>query len=133
MLNSKLGHYTENLFNAEDVFVSLQIKLSYNEKNNIKELFDEYTKLLIELEGDFGGYLQLQNYDNEIDNLIEKYGLPNGRLYIAYLDNQVAGCIALKSINETQCEMKRLYVRPEFRGNRIANSLVETIINDAKK
>lgn len=113
--------------------MSFEIKLAYNEKESIKELFDEYTKLLIDLESDFGEYLKIQNFDNEIDNLNEKYGLPNGRLYIAYLDNQVAGCIAIKPLNEYQCEMKRLYVRPQFRGNRIARLLVDTVVNDAKE
>ena len=113
--------------------MSLKIELAYEAMDSIKELFEEYTKLLIDLEHEFQNYLQLQNYGDEIENLNEKYGLPNGRLYIAYLDNQVAGCIALKPINETQCEMKRLYVRPKFRGNKIAKLLVELIIKDAKE
>jgi len=113
--------------------MSLKIELAYEAMDSIKELFEEYTKLLIDLENEFQNYLQLQNYGDEIENLNEKYGLPNGRLYIAYLDNQVAGCIALKPINETQCEMKRLYVRPKFRGNKIAKLLVELIIKDAKE
>jgi len=113
--------------------MSLEIKLGYEETDSIKELFEEYTRLLVDLESDFQNYLELQNYDGEIDNLNEKYAMPNGRLYISYLDNRVAGCIALKPISAAQCEMKRLYVRPQFRGNGIAQALVEIIINDAKK
>jgi ribosomal protein S18 acetylase RimI-like enzyme len=134
----RLYGYTDNykpgIYITEEVHeVSLKIKLAYEETDSLKELFEEYTKLLVDLDSDFQNYLEIQNYDSEIDNLNEKYGMPNGRLYIAYLDNKVAGCIALKSINVTQCEMKRLYVRPQFRGNKIAKSLVEIIINDAKK
>ena len=99
----------------------------------MKQLFHEYTKLLVDLESAFRDYLHLQNYDDEINSLHEKYGLPAGRLYIAYFNNQAAGCIALRQINDTECEMKRLYVRPEFGGNKIGETLVETIISDAKE
>ena len=71
-------------------------------------------------------------YDDEIENLEAKYGLPQGRLYVAYFENKVAGCIALRPLNDMQCEMKRLYVKPEFRGNGIAKILAERIISDAK-
>jgi len=90
--------------------VSLNISLAYNDIDNIKELFSEYVKLLFDLENDFQDYLDLQDYNNEFDNLNEKYGLPNGRLYIAYIGNQAAGCIALRQMSDTECEMKRLYV-----------------------
>ena len=113
--------------------MSLEIKLAYYDKENVKQLFDEYTKLLVDLESAFQDYLHLQNYDDEINSLQEKYGLPNGRLYIAYVNNQAAGCVALRQINDTECEMKRLYVRPEFSGNKIGEALVETIISDAKE
>ena len=111
----------------------LNISLAYGDLSNIRELFTEYVKMLFDLESDFQKYLDLQNYDNEFDNLNEKYGLPNGRLYIAYSDNQAAGCIALRQMSDTECEMKRLYVKPEFRGKQIGKALVEVIINDAKK
>ena len=113
--------------------MALEIKLAYEEKEHIKILFTEYTNLLSNLESEFQAYLQIQNYDMEIEDLNEKYGMPEGRLYIAYLDNQVAGCIGLKPIHKTHCEMKRLYVRPEFRGNGIAKALVELIVRDAKE
>ena len=111
----------------------LDIYLAYDVVANIKDLFTEYTKLLIDLESGFQNYLDIQNYDSEIENIKEKYGLPYGRLYIAYSDNQAVGCIALRKINEVECEMKRLYVRPQFRGNGIAKSLVRLIVNDARK
>ncbi|MHB9341770.1 GNAT family N-acetyltransferase, partial [Fusobacterium polymorphum] len=58
---------------------------------------------------------------------------PDGRLYIAYYNNEVAGCISLKKIDEKNCEMKRLYVRLEFRGKQIGEKLIEKIIKDAKE
>lgn len=113
--------------------MSIEIRLAYNEIEKVQELFDEYTKMLVESNSDFKVYLEFQNYSKELDNLNEKYGPPNGRLYIAFSDNQLAGCIALRSINKACCEMKRLYVRPQFRGKKIAKSLIELIINDAKE
>ena len=113
--------------------MAVNISLAYNDIKNIKELFSEYVKLLCYLENDFQDYLDLQDYNNELDNLNEKYGLPNGRLYIAYIDNQAAGCIALRQLSDSECEMKRLYVKPEYRGKQIGKSLVEIIINDAKE
>ena len=113
--------------------MSLEIKLAYEDTEHIRQLFAEYTVLLIELQPDFGEYLDLQNYNQELENLREKYGPPMGRLYIAYVENQAAGCIALRQISDTECEMKRLYVRPAFRGHKIGETLVERIIEDARE
>ena len=110
----------------------LEIKDTYNYKQDIKELFTEYTNALIEGDNTFKEYLTLQNYDYEVDHLEDKYGKPEGRIYIAVYDNKVAGCIALKKIDDENCEMKRLYVRPEFRGKHIGNTLAQKIIDEAK-
>lgn len=59
--------------------------------------------------------------------------MPEGRLYLAYCDNALAGCIGLKKIDDANCEMKRLYVRAQFRGKNIGNILIQQIINDAKE
>ncbi|MCL2111288.1 MAG: GNAT family N-acetyltransferase [Clostridiales bacterium] len=112
--------------------MSLEIKLAYRHTKEIKELFAEYTELLVEAESSFGTYLDIQDYDAEIEDLETKYGLPDGRLYIAFSDGQAAGCIALKPLDgKVNCELKRLYVRPGHRGKKIAKALVETIIRDA--
>ena len=62
-----------------------------------------------------------------------QYGLPRARLYLAYVDGKVAGCIALKELDSETCEVKRLYVRPEFRGLKLGNLLIQKIIDDAKE
>ena len=113
--------------------MDVKIVCGYELKDEIKELFIEYTDFLVEGDKEFKKYLEIQKYDHEIENLEEKYGLPQGRLYIAYCENKVAGCIALRPLNNTQCEMKRLYVKPEFRGKGIAKILVEKIVADAKE
>ena len=111
--------------------MALEIKLAYDDTENVTLLFEEYVDLLVDLEPVFRHYLDLQEFQYECQELQEKYGLPGGRLYIAYWKRQVAGCIALKQIDEATCEMKRLYVRPQFGGKKIGESLVKTILNDA--
>lgn len=113
--------------------MSIEIIEAYAYKNEIKDLFNEYTALLIEGENAFKNYLNIQNYDYETENLEEKYGLPYGRLYIAFYDGEIAGCIALRRLDEENCELKRLYVKPQFRGQNIGGLLVKHIIKQAKE
>ncbi|MCY7008106.1 GNAT family N-acetyltransferase [Fusobacterium simiae] len=113
--------------------MSVKILLAYDFSQEIKLLFSEYTDMLIEGDPSFKKYLEIQNYDDELKHLEKKYGLPYGRLYLAYYNNEVAGCIGLKKIDEKNCEMKRLYVRPKFRGKQIGEQLIERIIKDAKE
>lgn len=113
--------------------MSIKLVYGYELKDEVKDLFAEYTEFLISGDNGFKKYLEIQKYDHEIGNLEEKYGLPYGRLYVAYFENNIAGCIALRKLNDSQCEMKRLYVRPQFRNKGIAKTLVEKIISDAKE
>lgn len=106
---------------------------AYQSPNEVKQLFTEYTNSLLEGEPAFKQYLEIQNYDEEVAHMDLKYGLPSGRLYLAYYDDELAGCIGLRKIDEENCEMKRLYVRPKFRGKQIGNTLVEAILSDARK
>ena len=113
--------------------IDIEFKLAYDYPTEVEELFSEYTKMLIEGDAKFKKYLEIQNYDDEIKHLETKYGLPNGRLYLCYYNQKLAGCIGLRQIDKENCEMKRLFVKPEFRGNHIGNYLIEKIIDDAKR
>lgn len=113
--------------------MSVKIIPAYNYHEEISDLFSEYTNMLLEEDGSFQEYLDLQNYDAELEHLEMKYGNPYGRLYLAYCDGQAAGCIGLRKIDEQSCEMKRLYVRPKFRGQKIGELLIQKIIVDAKE
>ncbi len=113
--------------------MEIKLVLAYKYKEEVKELFTEYTDMLIKGDNSFQEYLTIQNYDEELNNLENKYGLPNGRLYLAYCDNELAGCIGLKKIDDKNCEMKRLYVRTKFRGKHIGDFLVKNIIKEAKE
>lgn len=110
----------------------LELKLAYDKKDEIKILFSEYTNMLIETNPQIAIYLEIQNYDDELLDLEKKYGLPDGRLYIAYIDEKPAGCVALRKLDDTNCELKRLFVRPEFRGQNLGHILIKQIIDDAK-
>lgn len=113
--------------------MSLEIVQAYNLKKEIKELFTEYTDLLIEGDSTFKDYLAVQNYDEELAHLEIKYGHPHGRLYVAYYDEKLAGCVGLRKIDDKNCEMKRMYVRPEFRGKHIGDAMAKLVIADAKE
>ena len=63
----------------------------------------------------------------------EKYGMPEGRLYLLLVDHQPAGCIGLRKIDAESCEMKRMYIRPQFRRQGLADLLVRQFIADARK
>ncbi|MDO4582377.1 MAG: GNAT family N-acetyltransferase [Bacillota bacterium] len=94
-------------------------------------LFAEYTQMLIDGDATFARYLQMQHYDEELRQLAAKYGPPDGRLYLAYDDGQPAGCIALKRHDDACGELKRLYVRPAYRGRHIGERLLRQIVADA--
>ena len=110
-----------------------EIKPAYDFPNEVRMLFAEYTQMLVRGEPSFGAYLDLQHYDEEIERLQEKYGPPAGRLYLAFCEGEPAGCIGLRQLDAERCEMKRLYVRPRFRGRGIGGMLVQRIICDAKE
>jgi len=105
--------------------MSLQIQLAYTELDKVKELFTEYQVTMKSV-------LRFQNLEEELTLLPGKYALPFGRLYIAIFNDNLAGCIALRAIDKERCEMKRLYVRTQFRKIGIGRALAEKIINDAK-
>lgn len=93
---------------------------------SIKSLFKAY---LTELNED----LCFQSFDSEIDNPLYKYSAPTGALFIAYYNAIPVGCIALQPLQEPQtCEMKRLYVDPEYRNLKIGDALVKTLLQEAQ-
>ena len=93
----------------------------------VKAIFLEY---IASLGFDISSF---QNTDKEFSNLLDLYGPPKGCIIVAPASHELAACIALKPIAEGVCEMKRMYVRPAFRGQGIARQLVAELLTFAQK
>jgi putative acetyltransferase len=91
-----------------------------------RELFLEYAQSL-------GFSLCFQNFDQELAGLPGDYAPPEGRLLLAECEGQVAACVALHKSGPGICEMKRLYLRPQFRGKGLGRALAERIIAEARE
>ena len=91
---------------------------------DIAALFSEYAASL-------PVNLSYQDFSQELAGLPGKYTRPDGRLYLALADGVPAGCVAMRRLDETRAEMKRLYVRASFRGQALGRALAERVIADA--
>jgi ribosomal protein S18 acetylase RimI-like enzyme len=118
-----LGDHSSRILEA---MLTLKQVESVEEIEQTRQLFHEYVTWL-------GVNLCFQNYDKEVAELPGEYVPPTGRLYLAIENDQTAGCIALRKLDDGICEMKRLYVRPQFRGRRLGQTLIDRIIEDARQ
>ena len=105
--------------------IALTEAVSSEQVAQARELFLEYANSL-----DFS--LCFQSFDEEMKGLPGAYAPPEGRLLLAYSGGQAAGCIALRPLDDGICEMKRLFVRPGYRGQGVGRVLVDAIISEAR-
>src|SRR5262245_17021869 len=89
-----------------------------------RTLFREYQQSI-------GVDLCFQNFETELQMLPGDYARPRGRLLLAMDGDVVAGCVAMRPVTDDTCEMKRLYVRPDYRATGLGRQLAERIISEA--
>ena len=95
--------------------------------------FQRARTLFLEYASSLGFDLSFQNFQSEVANLPGEYSPPEGIILVAYEGTEIAGCVALRKLEEGTWEMKRLYVRPHFRGEGIGKRLSTEIIEEARK
>ena len=102
-----------------------------------KMLFVEYAEFLKKELCEYADVPWLVQYykdfEKEVDNLPDRYKQPEGAIWLAGYDEQPAGCIALGRLSDSICEMKRLFIRPEYRRKGIGTALCAALMEEAKK
>ena len=93
---------------------------------SIGELFREYAASI-------GVDLEYQGFSSELATLPGQYVPPSGELLVANVNGEAAGCVALRALDQSTLEMKRLYVRPSARGTGLGKLLVEAAISIARQ
>jgi putative acetyltransferase len=89
-------------------------------------------ELFLEYGNSLGFNLCFQSFEEELAGLPGDYAPPDGRLLLAEYDGALAGCVALHKLEPHVCEMKRLFLRPQFRGKGVGLALAGTIIWEAR-
>ena len=97
------------------------------------EAVESVRELMLEYAASLGFDLSFQGFDRELAALPGDYAPPDGRLFLARWDEQPAGCAALRLLAPGICAMKRLYVRPAHRGQRLGRALAERAIAEARQ
>lgn len=98
----------------------------------VKGLLEEYLASMLELDGPVHTR-EVEAHKHQINNPGDYFGPPDGCLLVAKYKKEPAGCVALRKLNNDICEMKRLYVKPEFRGLKIGKKLAEHVIEQARR
>ena len=96
-----------------------------------KQEFDQVRILFREYEAYLNIDISFQDFENECIELPGKYAPPSGQLLLCIYNSKIAGCVALKKLQDNICEMKRLYVRPDYRKKGLGKLLSTRVIEEA--
>ena len=97
--------------------------------DHVRRLFRAYAE---EYADSIGATLCFQGFEAELAGLPGRYAPPTGCLILAMEEDLAAGCVAMRDLGDGACEMKRLYVAPEYRGRGLGRALVEEILHRAE-
>ena len=106
--------------------LTIRIATSADDMEAVRLLFREYADSL-------GFDLCFQNFEQELAELPGQYTPPTGCLLLATVEDDPAGCVALKKLADGACEMKRLYIRSRYRGTGLGRTLAEQVLREAKR
>jgi len=95
--------------------------------------FQSARGLFVQYADSLGFDLEFQGFGRELANLPGDYAAPKGCILIAEVADQHAGCVALRPWEDNICEMKRLYVKPAYRGRGVGRALANSVIGEARK
>jgi len=98
----------------------------------LPEHFEDARMLFKEYASGLGVDLCFQDFEHELKELPGEYSEPNGCILLAFVNSELAGCVALRPFSPGVCEMKRMYVRPTFRGKGIGLALAQDVIREAR-
>ena len=105
--------------------VSFQIVSSPKDFQTARELFEEYAAAL-------NVDLCFQGFDEELKTIHLQYNLPKGCLVLVRENEKIIGCAAIREFENLSCELKRMYLKPEFRGKGIGKKLLQFMFEKAK-
>jgi GNAT superfamily N-acetyltransferase len=109
--------------------MEIQQAVTSQELAQVRQLFRQYYTWLAQ---EFGINMGYQGVEAELARLPGYYAAPRGRLLLLYEAGEAAGCGAFRPINEKVCELKRMYVKPEFRGKGLGRAMAERLLEEAR-
>jgi GNAT superfamily N-acetyltransferase len=110
--------------------VDIRQAVTSQELAHISQLFRQYFTWLAD---EYGINMSYQGVKTELASLPGYYAAPRGRLLLLYEGEEAAGCGAFRPIDEKVCELKRMYVKPEFRGKGLGRAIAVRLLEEARK
>ena len=107
--------------------------LTFEEVHEEGHRLDIFRGLISDYQGELPIDLCFQNFQTELDDPFKKYGPPQGLVVLALWSGEVAGCGALQDLGDGICELKRIYIKPDFRRKGIARAISEYLLSRGRE